>query len=212
MELTIEQKLLAIEGLSNVVNTSEYGSIKKEAEGKLMKLIKSLEVPNIIATIETPIIIATIQANPEPTQPKEPTFKIETKEELSQLLKDFYCFYIDSPAGLGIAVNNFLESKFPDPKQEPKLLNELKGKNCELQPKDLETILNEFVKAYKLDVSLDGVKHYASRIMYMFPELTESLYTKDEVAKHIMNVFNIPLNKFNTFKELIDDYIKNNIS
>lgn len=49
-------------------------------------------------------------------------------------------------------------------------LGELIGLNNELQPKDLETILNEFVKVHSIDVSQDAIKHYASRIMYMFPE------------------------------------------
>jgi hypothetical protein len=86
MELTIEQKLLAINAMTNIVETNSFGELKSQAEDKLIKLIKSLEVPNIIATIEVDI---------KPTPPKEESdiykkVKAEAKAHLDIIYHN-YC-------------------------------------------------------------------------------------------------------------------------
>lgn len=120
MELTIEQKLLAIEALSKAASISGYGQAKDEAEKKLLKLIKSIEIPNIIATIEVDI---------KPTQTKEPTFKIETKEQLEKTLNELnYDFAKKYPCDAwDFIIKKFAESKFPEPDQESDIYKKVKS-------------------------------------------------------------------------------------
>lgn len=173
MELTIEQKCLAIETLAKTATmTDQYGNtleINKPSIKKIAEIIESIDISDLSKAYA--VILTTKKE--EPTQTKEPAFKIETKEELEKILNEAYFdFSKQYPCdAMDYIFKKFVESKFTEPKQEPKLLNELKGKNCELQPKDLETILNEFVISYQLSPTEKDIKHYASRVMYMFPEL-----------------------------------------
>lgn len=102
---------------------------------------------------------------------------------------------------------------FEDEPQSQKL-GELVGLNNELQPKDLETILNEFVKVHRLNISLDAIKHYASRVMYMFPELNknkEKMYSKDDIIAILPKMRDNWVPKHETIVDSFTQYITENL-